>query len=160
LWAIGDFAGHPDLPLAADFHRLQSLIPTLDHSAEPELRGLAHLVGVVEFLAILKSPDVVDSNRLSHPGAWAVANFFVVNLQAGSSCCFIHGVCRVATRDDVHHAGDHNDSSKNAHSDSHIPAARNLWRVGSGIRMRNSRTFSSYGFLSMSTFWHAGEPTF
>src|ERR1044071_3568104 len=102
----------------------------------------------------------MDSNRLPHLRARAVANFFFVNLQARRSRCLIHDSCRVATRDDVHHAGDHNDSGKNAHTDPHIPAARNLWRVGSWIRMRDSRSFPGYVFLSMSTFWHEGEPTF
>lgn len=160
-WAIGNFARDPDFSLAADLHRLQGLIPTLDHPAESELRRLAHLVGVIEFAAIFKPTDVVDSYTLTHFWTGTIANLFVVNLQAGSSCCFIHGFVAAAARDDVRHAGDHDHTEEDKDADSHILATRKLWGVGSGrVRMRYSRTFSCYVFLSMSTFWHEGEPAF
>src|SRR5579863_10144473 len=62
--AISQVRRHKQFPLGTNWHKLQRFRPTFDHLADRKCRGLAALVGAIEFGAIYQHTFIVALNLI------------------------------------------------------------------------------------------------
>src|SRR5206468_10621123 len=95
-FAVPQVRRNDELPLAADSHRADALVPAADHAtaADGEHEGLPAVARAVDLGAVLQPPGVVDAHRVSDrwPRALPFHQVDVAETRCGLNRLFIHGI--------------------------------------------------------------------
>src|SRR5215471_17811916 len=83
--AIGELRWNPQLPLAAYFHSLHTLVPAFDDVATPQGEGewLARIDGAIEFLPRGEPSGVVNSHLLAVYGRLSSSLLYIPIFETG-----------------------------------------------------------------------------
>lgn len=159
--AVSEIAGDKQYALAADFHGAETFVPAFDELAHSELGRFAHLVRVIELLAVLEPADVMDRHCLAGPRSCSISDFDILDLQSRRSR-ELGGAAggTAATRDDVRGRRSGKRDNDNDRDQPHLLITSRRAGTGARICMRYARSLSGSIYFSMSALWHKGEPTF